>query len=468
MRQMDRNIKLITTVFAVAFSFLLVYFGYQVMTEGGRWFVSPSNQRLGKQLENITPGDILDRAGTTLASSDESGNRTYSDDAALRLGSAHVLGDHTGYSATGVQTYHANTLLGFNNSLSGQLGQLMGGKRQGSDMRLTLLSSMQKAAWEYLSGKKGAAVVLNYKTGEVLCSVSSPAFEPANAAQEAKGADAETNGIFVNRVTQGKYAPGSIFKIVTASALLKNDMGGLTHTCTGTLQLPGGTVTCEEAHGACDLNKAMTVSCNTYFANAGVKLGYSALLSAAEDLGFEDDFTFSDLSLYKGRVPEPENDFELGWASVGQNKDTMTPMQAAMMVGAVANDGVMMEPKLVLGITENGGEEKNALNSNVYRTSMNAEVADTLKSMLLNTVQNGTGRSAQVKGLSIGGKTGTAEVSTNKEVAPHAWFVGFLDDESMPLCVAVIVENGGYGSGAAAPLAGQLLKIGSDYYHTNG
>ena len=120
MRQMDRNIKLITTVFAVAFSFLLVYFGYQVMTEGGRWFVSPSNQRLGKQLENITPGDILDRAGTTLASSDESGNRTYSDDAALRLGSAHVLGDHTGYSATGVQTYHANTLLGFNNSLSGQ------------------------------------------------------------------------------------------------------------------------------------------------------------------------------------------------------------------------------------------------------------------------------------------------------------------------------------------------------------
>ena len=82
MRQMDRNIKLITTVFAVAFSFLLVYFGYQVMTEGGRWFVSPSNQRLGKQLENITPGDILDRAGATLASSDESGNRTYSDDAA--------------------------------------------------------------------------------------------------------------------------------------------------------------------------------------------------------------------------------------------------------------------------------------------------------------------------------------------------------------------------------------------------
>ncbi|MGI6005041.1 MAG: penicillin-binding transpeptidase domain-containing protein [Christensenellales bacterium] len=458
MRAMQRNIKSTATLLLAMMVALLAYFCYAVGVYGNTWFMDDNNLRLKAGRTSIIMGSITDRNGQVLASSkDFDSPRSYADDKTLRMAGAHLIGDDLGMTSGGAQTLFTRYLLGFNSSWVDRLIETFTGNvPHGDSVALTVDARLQKTAYEALGGRAGAVVVLNYKTGEVLASVSSPSFDPA--ALTADWADAAPEGTFVNRVTQGKYPPGSVFKLITASAMLKDpDFADAEFDCTGATDVDGHTVKCYNgtAHGRVDLSKALSVSCNGAFARWAYDLGAGALTREAEAFGFNDEFLFRDCVVYDSQFVYPEDSFELAWSGVGQSKTLMTPMHAAMIAAGIANDGVIMEPRLMLRAESFSGRSFDATRSRVYRTVMSAAAADELAQMMRLGVESGSATAARIKGYDVCGKTGTAEVGAGK--TPHAWFTGFIDDKEAPYAVAVVVDHGGTGNAAAAPVAQKVL-----------
>ena len=302
---------------------------------------------------------------------------------------------------------------------------------------------------------------MNYKTGEILASVSTPGFDPKTIKEPSED---DAGSQLVNRATMGRYTPGSVFKLVTAAAVLeyKPELASKTYTCTGEVDYgEDGRVTCSggAVHGELDLNGAVTKSCNCVFAQIAQDLGRNNLKKMAEKLGYNEDFLFDDLMIYQSSYDVSDaRDIDYAWSSVGQYKDTASPMHVCMITSAIANDGVMMEPKLIKSVMNYRNFEYIKMTSNTYRRCMSQQTAEQLQEMMVNVVKNGTGKSAAVKGVTVAGKTGTAEVSDNKETKPHAWFTGFIQDEEYPYAIVVMIENAGGGGSQAAPIAASVLK----------
>ena len=205
----------------------------------------------------------------------------------------------------------------------------------------------------------------------------------------------------------------------------------------------GEKITCSDEHGAVDLERAFTHSCNVYFAEAAEVLGRRALKEEAEAFLFNTTFLFDDIVMEDSVFESAANDVDAAWAAIGQYHDLITPLHACMIVACIANDGVMMEPKLLLGVLD-GDEETYTLTPEVAARPM--DDTDLLKEMMISVVKSGTGTSAQINGVTVGGKTGTAEIDVGEdEEAAHAWFVGFIDDNDHPLAIAVIMEQAGSG-----------------------
>lgn len=462
MKGLRHNIKALLATFVVMFIALTGYIAYTVTVNGTSWFLSPYNLRLSAQKKNVIPGNILDRDYNVLVTSDAESNRVYSDDETLRRAMSHVLGDPYGIAASGIETFHAKYLLGFNTNVFERIYQAITmEKRHGDTVVTTLDSELCKYIYQQMD-YNGAVVVMNYRTGEILAMVSNPSYDPLTV-EDYRGSDA-SDSVLVNRATMGKYTPGSVFKIVTTAAILRDypALADETFTCTGTYACGTGEVVCyhQIAHGEQTLQEAFANSCNCAFAHYAETLGHSALLSTAERLGFNKDFIFDDLSVYRSsyETPGEEQTLEFAWSAIGQYKDTVTPMHMCMLAAAVANDGVMLEPKLVKSIMNARNYEYITLQTEEYGTVLSSEEAQTLRELMINAVTRGTAKNAAVKGYTIGGKTGTAEVSDDKTVEPHSWFVGFVDDETHPIAIAVVCEYGGAGSAAAAPLASRVFE----------
>lgn len=463
MRGLRFNIRAILAVFVTLFVTLFVYLGYTVMVNGTRWFVSPYNPRLTKQSQNVIAGSILDRNGEVLAYSEEDGTRRYISNATTRLALCHAIGDPYGIAASGMESFHAKYLLGFQGNVVERVYQAVTlEKRHGDDIKSTLDASLSTYAYEQMGSYNGACVVMNYKTGEILASVSKPGFDLTSIkdfdAKNAKGSE------LVNRVTMGKYTPGSVFKTVTAAAVIqeKPQLLERTYTCTGKREYPTGTVTCYKnaVHGKQTFAQAYMNSCNCAFAEIADELGRTAILKTAERFGFNNDFVFSELNMNQSSYEPAAKDSELNfvWSAVGQYKDIVTPLHMCMISAAVANDGTMMEPKMLNSVLNSLGMAYKNISPKKYKDIMDSSDAATLRAMMIQTVESGTGTGAQVSGKQVGGKTGTAEVSNDKNVKPHSWFTGFVYDDESPLAIAIVLENAGSGSSAATPAAGKILR----------
>ena len=460
MKELRRNMRLIGVVLICLFVGAGAWFGYTAQTQGSRWMTSSYNQRLNRAKSSVTMGSITDRDGYMLAWTDELGERQYSTDMSVRLALSQTVGDMMGMSGTGVQAFHAGTLVGMSGSIIDRTWQWLSGEQsRGDDIRLTvdatLCSAIRRA---FPSGYNGAVVVLNYKTGEILAMVSMPEYDPSHL-----GADVVDTAYF-NRCLQGQYTPGSIFKIVTLAAALENVPNALTETftCNASKVFGDGPVTClsgTAVHGELNLRQAFVQSCNVTFATIGTRMGTGTLTRTAEAFGFNDDFTFSDIMLYASRFPRDISSlYELAWTSVGQGRLLVTPMHMAMIAGGIANGGVIMEPRLIRQVTGPTGLVRSRMSAGAYRHIVTASTASLIGEHMRDVVAWGTGTRAQVAGYTICGKTGSAEVSDDKSVQPHSWFVGYVDSDACPYAVAVVIENGGAGSGLAAELAGQALR----------
>jgi peptidoglycan glycosyltransferase len=199
-----------------------------------------------------------------------------------------------------------------------------------------------------LGDYSGAVVVMNYKTGEILASVSSPTFDPSDMTQFENGGGGSE---LVNRAFNGLYPPGSTFKLITAAALIENSMDDFTTTCTGSTEIDGSVIPCTGEHGDVDLTEAIAKSCNVYFAEAAQKLGASTLAAEARKFLYNSDMNFGDLVMANSVYDKPVGGIDTAWSAIGQYHDLVTPLHACMIAGAIANDGVMMEPKLLMSVS---------------------------------------------------------------------------------------------------------------------
>lgn len=450
------NIRITLAVFICIFSIMAGYLCYSVYTYGESWFSTPYNPRISSVKNSITPGSIYDRNGNVLAYTDEDGDRKYAESENVRRSACHIVGDDSG-KTIGAETYFAKYLYGYNKGVIERLKDAIKGEgKEGSDIYLTIDKDISRYIYENME-YRGSVVLLNYETGEVLASVSAPTFDPYYT----EDVD-ENSSAFVNRATMGRYPPGSVFKIVTLSCAIEKGID-MEYTCTGEEIIEGQRITCPKdgGHGTQNLKEAFLNSCNTYFGKLSEEIGGKAILDKANSVMFNTDFALSDFSLYKSNYENSQDKGDVAWAAIGQYNDLVTPMHTAMITAAVANDGVMCEPKILADVKYKD-ESTYSYNTSYIKNCFSYETASEIKEYMKGVVEEGTGTSANIDGVTVCGKTGTAEYSENGEIKNHSWFTAFIEENEHPLCVSVILEGAGYGSSHAAPLAKKVLSYAID------
>ena len=396
-------------------------------------------------------GRVLDRDGDVLTWVEEDGTRRYYDGATVRKATLHAVGDAEGRIGTGALVAFADKLSGYN-LLTGAYSPL----GRGNDLYLTIDARYNYIAYNALGGRKGAVGVYNYKTGEVLCMVSSPTFDPLYPPEDAEDNPAY-EGVYLNRLLSGTFPPGSVYKTVVLSAAIENlpDLFDRTWTCTGSVTVGEGPVTCPHAHGEQDIYAALSNSCNGVFAQLAAELGEDTLARYTEQAGLTASYSVNGLNTAAGSFDlDGLTANELGWAGVGQYNDLVNPCALMVYMGAVANGGRAAVPRLVLK-TENalGLPSLPALPSRTGAL-IAAGTAETLADMMARNVTDQYGAS-RCPSMDLCAKSGTAEVGGGQ--APHAWFAGFLRNADAPYAFVVLVENGGSGADAAGSVAAQVL-----------
>ena len=419
----------------------LCVFIVKIFLNAGQWIQHSYNGHLAGSGGLSSAGEIFDRSGNTLAYSQD-GERLYNSDYTTRLSTLHVVGDDSLNISSAIQSSYRSQLIGFN-YLWG-LG-LPSSLKAGGNITLTIDSSACNAAYNALGEHNGAVVVYNYKTGEVLCSVSTPTYDPMDPPEITEDNEKEYDGVYVDKVLAGLYAPGSTFKIITAAAALENipDIENETFTCNGSTNIGGNEITCMHIHGELTMKEGLAQSCNVVFSELAARLGKDKMTAMAEKLGFNSSVIVNSTETARQVYNVSKADENgLGWSGIGQYTVEANPMQMAIMCGAIANGGTAVLPnEIKSGVMEINGGTKDMIDS---------DLAAKLDEYMRYDVTSYYGDSL-FPSLTVCAKTGTAEVGENKE--PHAWMVGYSQDEDAPLAFAVIVENGGYGFSTAGPVA---------------
>ena len=382
----------------------------------------------------VLTGTVTDRSGLVLASV-ENGKRVFASDAAVRTACIHVVGDREGNIGTGALTLFAKELSAYS--------PVTGLEAGGGTVTLSVDAALQTAALDALAGRKGAVAVMDYITGELLCLVSSPAFDPDVGIDET---DSRWDGAYLNRCISAAYTPGSVFKLVTLAAALENlsDLYERRFDCTGSLTVDGNQITCTAVHGGQTIEQALANSCNCAFAQLALELGGETLSRYAAQLGLSGSLTLNGVTTTPGRYDAAAADgsADLAWSGVGQSTDLVCPLAMLRLSAAIAAGGTVAEPTLLAG------------DKTVRNNIMSTDTADRLKDMMNYNVAAVYGE-WNFPGLHLCAKSGTAEVGDGTS---HAWFTGFLDDASHPYAFVVVIENGGGGARNAGPVANTVLQ----------
>ncbi len=430
--------------------------GYRFFANGEKWATLRANSHLTENGSFVAAGSIFDKNGEILAQTVDN-ERVYNDSERIRRSTLHIVGDTEGYIQSGVQTAYKTELIGYN-PVTGLYSLKKYGR--GNYVKLTLDSQISAFSYDLLKGKKGIIAAYNYKTGELLCSVSAPNFDIRNkpsADEIDENKNGQYDGLYMNRLIDALYTPGSTFKIVTTASVIENkgDRDVFSYTCTGEAVVGGVKITCPRAHGDLDFHSAFANSCNCAYGVLAHELGAECLTATAEKLGFGKNFSFGNVSTEKSLIDlSNAQEGDVAWAGVGQYTTLVNPYHMLTVLGAVANGGVAVHPYAVDSLLSPQGEiiSKTQAQSTEY---VSREVAEELKNMMRNNVEKNYGDN-RFKGLSMCAKTGTAEVGDGEN--PHSWFMGFSNNESCPVAIVVVVENGGWGSSVALPIASQVME----------
>jgi len=435
-------------VLILVLSFGLSFFLVEYAMNSGDWVYKPGSPHI-YHAESIGCGKIADRDGILLV--DLTGDHIYSNNAVLRMASLHWLGDRAGNISAPALNKYSKELAGFD-PVSGLYAY--GGI--GGTATLTLSAKLQMAALTAMGDYKGTLAIMNYKTGEILCAVTTPTFDPDNVPDIPGDTTGKYEGAYLNRFTQAAYTPGSIFKIVTMVAALESlpDLEQQEFICTGEVAYGVDKVTCERVHGTQNIWDAFKNSCNCAFAKLSEQIGGKRLARFAEQLGVLDALSFDGITTQPGGIDSADQaDVLVAWSAIGQHKDLVNPASFLTMVAAIANDGVVPNTHIVDRIETAGKTTYNARTAPGQRI-MSAQTAQKLSAMMRNNVENYYGDEL-FAGFTVCAKSGTAQVGGDKK--PNAMFTGFVADENCPIAFFVAIEDGGYGRRICIPVLEQVL-----------
>ena len=457
---MKLNKRIITVMTAVLALFLIivVYLTYFTVFMAPDIVNSNYNQRIWEKEERILRGKIYDRSGTVLAESKET------DDGQKRVYPFGPLYAHTvGYNS---RTYgKTNIELEFNEYLlkTQSVIDILKNKKssfsKGANLSLTLDNGMTQLAANLMGNDSGSVVAINPVTGEVYCLYSNPSFDP-NENKLIENWDKlveDENAPFFPRATQGLYAPGSTFKVVCAAAGIENGFEEFTFKDEGKTNVGGKEFKNAggKAYGNIGMEDAIRVSSNVYFTQLSSKIGSEALQKATRDFSVAKKVPF-DISTKASDLDFNEFDkAELASVSIGQGKLQVSPFNMALVACAIANKGVIMKPYMVEEAFYDDGESIYNSSTDILSRAVDADSAAKLTEYMKSCVASGTGTAAKVSGISVAGKTGTAE--NEKKGKTHAWFIGFAPADNPQIAVCVMKEYSGRGGGSVcAPVAGKI------------
>ena len=482
---MNRALRRISIAVLFMFILLLINVNYLQAFEAGSLTNKPGNARAFAAQYQYQRGPITTSDGVVVAQSKAVGGlykyqRTYP----LGPEYAPVTGYNSLYGSTGIEASQNALLAGSDSQLAVRnvIDMITGKTRAGANVQLTLDSKAQNAAWSALqsSGKSGAVVALDPKTGAILALASYPSYDP-NQLSVLDGAQLNTNdkklladpaNPLLNRATQATYPPGSTFKIVTSSTLFSNTNENLNSLVSAptSLKLPQSNVNlindngevCGPGNGQATIITAFTLSCNTAFANIGMQLGSAALKSEAQKFGMNNPNLKIPLPVTQSNFPlEPAQSFT-AMSAIGQKDDTVTPLQEAMFAAAIANGGTLMTPYLVQQVRAADLSVVQSATPTVLSQPVSSSVAGQVRQMMLSVVSSPSGTAHQfanaIPGVQIAGKTGTAQNGVNNSGLNDAVFTSFASNGNRSMAVGVIIQGGGYGAAAAAPIAVNVLK----------
>lgn len=446
-------------IMSLAFVVGLVFMTVSLVQNGDTWVMKRFNHHVYSNGELIGAGTIYDKDGDVLAETKD-GDRVYSDSATTRKSTLHVVGDPKNFISTGVQSVYSARLTGYSLLFGVHNIQKYG---KGNDLKLTIDRDICDEAYKALDGRKGTVGIVNYKTGEIVCSVSSPSYDVEDVPDNLLTSE-RYEGVYINRLLGAHYVPGSTFKLVTAICAIENipDIYSREWVCNGEYQPKSGVaIKCNANHGKhINFKDALAKSCNSAFAQIAIELGQEKLATTAKELGIGSAVTVSGtIDSYAGHFDTTDKIKlgvdALGWTGIGQGNTRIAPITMLRIVSAVANGGNAVSFNIVDSLANQAGKALDFTLPSNQLSMMNSDVAAKLKEMMRYNVTNHYGES-RYKGLNLCAKSGTAQIDSN-ENHNIAWFVGFMDDSEHPYAFVVAIENGNSGSQTAGPVAKRVL-----------
>ncbi|HKN49790.1 MAG TPA: penicillin-binding transpeptidase domain-containing protein, partial [Actinomycetota bacterium] len=457
---MNRQIRIIGLIALVLFGVSFVNLNWVQLVNAQHLADNPANVRVILKEYAIARGPILSGDEKTVAASVKTPTemlkylRTYPE--------GPTYADVSGYYS---YVYGRGQLEAtYNKDLTGQGGgltmqslsdQLLGGTQQGNTVVTTINDQLQKAAAQALGTHRGAVVALDTTTGAILAMVSSPSYDPSTISSHDPNADAaawkalqaDPGKPMLNRATSQTYPPGSTFKVITAAAALENGLGVNTSYAPAGQFLPAQTNSPIKNFGneVCggNMTQALTQSCNVYFARLATQLPAGTLAKTARDFGFGEAPPL-DIGDVASRLPtdaDLKSPAFVAQSAIGQYNVAATPLQMALVAAGIANQGKIMVPRLVKEVRDPQGNVIRSIPPALWKTAVSPDVAATLTTLMEGVVDSGTGTAAQIPGVKVAGKTGTAQNATGQP--PHAWFISFAPADAPKIAVAVLIENGG-------------------------
>lgn len=459
----SREFAIVSYIFVGLFIMMIGYFVYFNLFLAVDVINSPYNTRQTLFEDRIIRGEIQARNGEVLARTD-----IYDDGTETRIypyGSifAHVVG-YASHGRKGIESLENYSLLASNTFILNRMGNAFAEKKnQGDTVVTTLDVKLQEVAYSALAGYSGAVVVIDASTGKILVNISLPDFNPNTIDAEWEAINSNTeDATLLNRVYQGQYPPGSIFKMLTLLAYMRENSNyeEYTYECTGSITVGEGeeavTVSCfgETVHGVQNLEQSLANSCNTSFCNIGLLIDNDAFATLAKEFFFNVELPVQlSSSISQFTLNSKSSEGESIMTAIGQGNTLVSPMQMAMITASIANGGILMKPYLIDRIESADGNLVTSYTPTILNTLMTTVEAEVLSRYMTSVVEYGTAAALSGNGYTVAGKTGSAEATEGT----HSWFVGFSNVDNPDIIVSIVAENAGNSSGVAVPIAKQIF-----------
>ncbi len=478
---MNRQIVKLYGLVVVLFAVLIGFTSYWAVFDAQALKQKQANKRPLFEQQRIERGRILAADGTVLARSVRKGSgdslryvRRYPEGSLF----AHPIGySFMRYGDSELERFHNSELVGEGSEFASILDELLGRQQRGNDVVTSIDAEAQRVALAGLQrAGYGAVVAIEPASGRVRALASNPSYDPNRIPFDLpRLSDNEVEKPLLNRGTMGLYPPGSTFKVVTAAAGL--DSGEISAETTidapGTIEVQGRPLSNSDgsSYGSIALETALTNSVNTWFAQLGERLGAETLFEYMDRFGFG---SVPPIDLPEGEVNRsgvyfeeellgPDDPVDVARIAFGQERLLATPLQMAMVASAVANGGSLMRPQIWSRVVDPDGRTVDRLDPSQYSRPIDAEAAAQLTEGMEGVVREGTGRAAAISGVTVAGKTGTAETPGSESCSPgaekQAWFIGFAPSEDPQVAIAVSIEcTAEFGGSVAAPIFREVAE----------